>query len=178
MGKVRQLARIKTHQSHPSIWVSLVASAAFRRIQCQDQPRRYDRLVCGRGGEGESSQLSVKGNRRDPNLIRRSQAGGSPDPGAQVADAQERRQVTSDAEVSRTEARQSLSLMGWLFGGAEHTPLYVITFLTVVCLGAWIALSIWGPDTPRVNTLVDSLGKAFAFFIGLFAGASLSSRRW
>lgn len=74
------------------------------------------------------------------------------------------------------EPQAKESLMGRVFGGAEHTPLYVITFLTVTCLVAWIALSIWGPDTSRVNALIDSLAKAFAFFIGLFAGISLSSR--
>jgi hypothetical protein len=115
----------------------------------------------------------VRGNRRDPDLIRRSQAGESPDPGAEIADEQERQRATSDGEVSRSEARQSLSLMGWLFAGAEHTPLFVIAFLTVVCLVAWIAVSIWGPDIPRVNTLADDLGKAFTFLVGLFAGVSL-----
>jgi hypothetical protein len=119
----------------------------------------------------------VRGNLRDPNLIRRSQAGGSADPGAEAADAQERRQLTSDAEVSRTEARQSLSLMGWLFGGAEYTPLFVVTFLILICLGLWVWLAIWGPDTPRVSTLIDTLGKAFTFFIGLFSGFSLAARR-
>jgi hypothetical protein len=119
----------------------------------------------------------VKRNLRDPNLIRRSQTGESYDPDAEIADAQEREKAASDAKVGRVEAKQSLGIMEWVFGGAEHTPLYVITFLTIVSLGAWIAVSIWGPDTARVNTLADSLGKAFTFFVGLFAGVSLSSRR-
>lgn len=93
-------------------------------------------------------------------------------PGARCAD--ERRLASEDAAVSRTEARQSLSLMGWLLGGAEHTPLYVITFLTVFCLVAWIALSIWGPDMPRVDALIEALKNAFVFLIGLFAGISRS----
>lgn len=67
--------------------------------------------------------------------------------------------------------------MGWLFGGAEYTPLFVVTFLTILCLATWIALAVWGPDTPKVANLIDTLGKAFTFFIGLFSGLSIAARR-
>jgi hypothetical protein len=88
-----------------------------------------------------------------------------------MADAQERQLASADATVSRTEARRSLSLMGRLFAGAEHTQLYVSTFLAVLCLIAWIALSLWGPNTPRVDDLIVTLKNAFVFLIGLFAGS-------
>jgi hypothetical protein len=67
--------------------------------------------------------------------------------------------------------------MAWVFGSAEHTPLYVITFLTIACLAAWVLVAVWGPDTPRVNNLIDGLAKAFTFFVGLFAGIALGARR-
>lgn len=68
------------------------------------------------------------------------------------------------------------SLMAWLFDSAEYTPLFVVTFLSIVCLGAWTALAIWGSDTPRVANLIDTLGKSFTFFIGLFSGLSIAGR--
>jgi len=119
----------------------------------------------------------VKGNLRDPNLIRHSRAGAPPGPDAEALDAEERRQAASDQAVSQSEARQSIGIMGWLFGGAEFTPLFVVTFLTLACPGLWVSLAIWGPDTPRVNTLIDTLGKAFTFFVGLFSGSLIGRRR-
>lgn len=120
----------------------------------------------------------MKGNRRDAGLIRRSEAGDqlSADPDAASADAEEKRHASADAQVAETEIKQSFSLMARLFGGTEHTPLFVVTFLTVLCLAIWVVLAIWGPDTPRIATLIDNLGKAFTFFIGLFAGLSLGRR--
>jgi hypothetical protein len=72
---------------------------------------------------------------------------------------------------------RSTSLMSRLFGGAEYTPLFVVTFLTMLCLLTWIVLAIWGPDTPRIANIIDTLGKAFTFFIGLFSGLSIVGRR-
>lgn len=68
----------------------------------------------------------------------------------------------------------SYSFMGWLFGGAEYTPLFVVTFLTLVYLGLWASLAVWGPDTPRVGSLLIALEKAFTFFLGLFSGIGIS----
>jgi hypothetical protein len=121
----------------------------------------------------------VKGNRRDPNLIKRSQAGAQSgaDPDAEAAIEQERRELTGSAAVVRQEAAQATSLMGWLFAGAEHTPLFVITFLLILCFGLWAGLAIAGPDTPRVATLIAALERAATFFVGLFAGVSIRQRR-
>jgi hypothetical protein len=118
----------------------------------------------------------VKGS-GDPELIGRSQVNAEPDPDAERAAAGERQQAEAEAEVGREDVRPALSLMARVFASAEHTPLYVITFLTVICLVAWISLAIWGPDTPRMATVIDTMGKAFTFFIGLFAGILGSRRR-
>lgn len=121
----------------------------------------------------------MKGQRRDPDLIRRSQAGdqSGTDPESVAADAREREKLADDFAVSKAEAARFLSIMNWLFGGTEHTPLFVITFLTIICLALWVVLAIWGPDTLRITNLIDTLGKAFTFFIGLFSGITIGTRR-
>jgi hypothetical protein len=110
--------------------------------------------------------------RRDPGLIQRSSTGTDTEPGAdaQQANAAERKQAEAESAVGRVEARAALSLMARAFASPEHTPLYVVTFLTLVCLLIWIVVAVWGPNTPRVDNLIDGLGKAFTFFVGLFAG--------
>jgi hypothetical protein len=67
--------------------------------------------------------------------------------------------------------------MGWLLGGSEHTQLYTIALLTMLVFASYIILGIWGPDTPRTDTLVDTIGKAFTVFVGLFAGVRITSTR-
>lgn len=116
----------------------------------------------------------------DPEIIGRSQTPDQinvADPEAERAAAGERQHAEAEAEIGREDVRPALSLMAWMFGSAEHTPLFVITFLTVICLAAWIGLAVWGPDTPRMATVIDTMGKAFTFFIGLFAGVLGSRRR-
>jgi hypothetical protein len=67
--------------------------------------------------------------------------------------------------------------MGRLFAGAEHTPLFVVTFLFLFNLGLWAALAVWGPDTARVSSLIVALERALTFFLGLFSGVGFVRRR-
>ena len=97
----------------------------------------------------------------------------NPEQGVDPEAAAEQRRFASGAREARNQVSDYAGKLGDLFGGGAYTRLHIAAVLEVLCLISIVSLSVWAPETPRIEKAIDHLEQAFLILLGFLVGTSL-----
>src|SRR6202035_2979470 len=71
----------------------------------------------------------------------------------------------SGAREARKQVSDYAGKLGDLFGGGAYTRLHIAAVLEVLCLISIVSLSVWAPETPRIEKRLITWSKPSSSFL-------------